>query len=133
MIAVLAPLKRWTNRQPLYFCCWPPRHVRPVRDPEPSVRGAGGALAGRGESHGRRPAVLPLRYAQGVLLLTGIVFVMGMINSYFTPEAHPRAAWPGTPRAPPTVMARASASHPFCSCSAVPLFIGFVQAGVPLA
>jgi uncharacterized membrane protein YraQ (UPF0718 family) len=64
--------------------------------------------------------------------LTGIVFVMGMINSYFTPE-RTRAMLAGRTEGVANVMAASlGIVTPFCSCSAVPLFIGFVQAGVPL-
>lgn len=67
-----------------------------------------------------------------LLLLTGVVFVMGMVNSYFTPE-RTRAWLAGRPLGVANVMAAAlGVVTPFCSCSAVPLFIGFVQAGVPL-
>src|SRR3989338_10689027 len=67
-----------------------------------------------------------------LLLLTGVVFVMGMVNSYFTPE-RTRALLAGRTEGAANVMAAAlGIVTPFCSCSAVPLFIGFVQAGVPL-
>ncbi len=67
-----------------------------------------------------------------LLLLTGIVFVMGMVNSYFTPE-RTRALLVGRAEGVANVMAASlGVVTPFCSCSAVPLFIGFVQAGVPL-
>lgn len=67
-----------------------------------------------------------------LLLLTGIVFLMGMINSYFTPE-RTRALLAGRSEGVANVMAAGlGVVTPFCSCSAVPLFIGFVQAGVPL-
>lgn len=67
-----------------------------------------------------------------LMLLTGIVFVMGMINSYFTPE-RTRALLAGRTEGVANVMAASlGVVTPFCSCSAVPLFIGFVQAGVPL-
>lgn len=67
-----------------------------------------------------------------LLLLAGIVFVMGMINSHFTPE-HTRALLAGRREGVGNVMAASlGIVTPFCSCSAVPLFIGFVQAGVPL-
>ena len=71
-----------------------------------------------------------------LLLLTGIVFVMGMVNSYFTPE-RTRALLAGSHGQRREGMANVMAASlgvvtPFCSCSAVPLFIGFVQAGVPL-
>lgn len=67
-----------------------------------------------------------------LLLLTGVVFVMGMVNSYFTPE-RTRALLAGRSEGAANVMAASlGVVTPFCSCSAVPLFIGFVQAGVPL-
>ncbi len=67
-----------------------------------------------------------------LLLLTGVVFAMGMINSYFTPE-RTRALLAGRTEGVANVMAAGlGIVTPFCSCSAVPLFIGFVQAGVPL-
>jgi len=67
-----------------------------------------------------------------LLLLTGVVFVMGMINSYFTPE-RTRALLAGRAEGLGNVLAASlGVVTPFCSCSAVPLFIGFVQAGVPL-
>jgi len=57
---------------------------------------------------------------------------MGMINSYFTPE-RTRALLAGRSEGVANVMAASlGIVTPFCSCSAVPLFIGFVQAGVPL-
>jgi hypothetical protein len=71
-----------------------------------------------------------------LLLLTAVVFVMGMVNSYFTPE-RTRALLAGRDGPASEGLANVMAASlgivtPFCSCSAVPLFIGFVQAGVPL-
>ncbi len=67
-----------------------------------------------------------------LLLLTGVVFVMGMVNTYFTPE-RTRALLAGRTHGIANGMAAAlGAVTPFCSCSSVPLFIGFLQAGVPL-
>ncbi len=71
-----------------------------------------------------------------LMLLTAVVFVMGMVNSYFTPE-RTRVLLAGrdgqTREGVANVMAASlGIVTPFCSCSAVPLFIGFVQAGVPL-
>jgi uncharacterized membrane protein YraQ (UPF0718 family) len=67
-----------------------------------------------------------------LLLLAGVVFVMGMVNSHFTPE-RTRALLAGRTEGVANAMAAGlGIVTPFCSCSAVPLFIGFVQAGVPL-
>jgi uncharacterized protein len=57
---------------------------------------------------------------------------MGMVNTWFTPE-RTRALLAGRSEGASNVMAAGlGVLTPFCSCSAVPLFIGFVQAGVPL-
>ena len=67
-----------------------------------------------------------------LMLLAAVVFVMGMVNSYFTPE-RTRALLAGRTEGVANVLAASlGIVTPFCSCSAVPLFIGFVQAGVPL-
>jgi len=67
-----------------------------------------------------------------LLLLLAVVFVMGIIRSYFTPE-RTRKALSGRGEFKGNVMsALLGVVTPFCSCSAVPLFIGFVTAGVPL-
>ena len=67
-----------------------------------------------------------------LMLLTLIVFVVGIIRSYFTPE-RTRQILAGKRESVGNVMAAMlGIVTPFCSCSAVPLFMGFVQAGVPL-
>lgn len=67
-----------------------------------------------------------------LLLLVGIVFVMGVIQTFFAPE-HTRALLSGRRLGLGNVLAAAlGIVTPFCSCSAVPLFIGFLSAGVPL-
>jgi len=67
-----------------------------------------------------------------MLLLTLIVFAMGMVRSWFSPEKT-RALLSGKREGVGNVLsAGLGILTPFCSCSAVPLFIGFVSAGVPL-
>jgi len=67
-----------------------------------------------------------------MMLLTLIVFIVGVIRSFFT-QARTRKILAGKRQASGNVMAAAlGVVTPFCSCSAVPLFLGFVQAGVPL-
>ena len=67
-----------------------------------------------------------------LLLLTLAVFVMGVVRSFFSPE-RTRALLAGKREGVGNVMAASlGVVTPFCSCSAVPLFIGFVSAGVPL-
>jgi uncharacterized membrane protein YraQ (UPF0718 family) len=67
-----------------------------------------------------------------LLLLLGIMTGISFLRSYFPPERM-RAALAGRGTFPATVGAAAfGVVTPFCSCSAVPLFIGFVEAGIPL-
>lgn len=67
-----------------------------------------------------------------LLLLTLIVFLMGIVRSYFSPEKT-RALLEKKSLFFGNVLASVLGIFtPFCSCSAVPLFIGFVEAGIPL-
>jgi len=67
-----------------------------------------------------------------LMLLVLIVFVMGVVRSFFSPEKT-RALLSGRAEGVGNTMAAClGIVTPFCSCSAVPLFIGFVSAGVPL-
>src|SRR5664280_3256847 len=67
-----------------------------------------------------------------LILLAVIVFVVGIIRSYFSPEKT-RKALEGKPLFAGNVMAASlGVFTPFCSCSAIPLFIGFVESGIPL-
>jgi uncharacterized membrane protein YraQ (UPF0718 family) len=67
-----------------------------------------------------------------LLLLSAVVFAMGIVRSYFSPErtrailARHDGVWNNV------LAAALGVVTPFCSCSAVPLFIGFLTAGVPL-
>jgi uncharacterized membrane protein YraQ (UPF0718 family) len=67
-----------------------------------------------------------------LLLLTVVVFAVGIVRSFFTPE-RTRRILAGTRESVGNVLAALlGVVTPFCSCSAVPLFIGFVTTGVPL-
>ena len=67
-----------------------------------------------------------------LLLLTVIVFVVGIIRSFFSPEKT-RKALEGKPLFVGNVMASTlGIVTPFCSCSAIPLFLGFMESGIPL-
>ena len=67
-----------------------------------------------------------------LLLLVAIVFVMGIVQTFFAPE-RTRALLSGKRVGVGNVLAASlGIVTPFCSCSAVPLFIGFLSAGVPL-
>ncbi len=66
------------------------------------------------------------------LLLTTIVFVVAVIRAYFSPEKTKRILTHKKEIIGNILAALLGIVTPFCSCSAVPLFIGFVEAGVPL-
>jgi hypothetical protein len=67
-----------------------------------------------------------------MMLLTLVVFGVGIVRSFFTP-ARTRAILAGKAEAVGNVLAAVlGIVTPFCSCSAVPLFLGFVTTGVPL-
>ena len=134
MSAVSAPLRRWPGRQPLLFltlaaAAWFGLYQLLLPAAEALVT----ALpVERGSRLGGALQFFFYDTPKVLLLLTGIVFVMGMVNSYFTPE-RTRALLAGRTEGAANVMAAGlGVVTPFCSCSAVPLFIGFVQAGVPL-
>lgn len=66
------------------------------------------------------------------LLLTTIVFVVAIIRAYFPPEKTKRILSHEREYIGNVMAALLGIVTPFCSCSAVPLFIGFVEAGIPL-
>ncbi len=66
------------------------------------------------------------------LLLTTIVYVVALIRAYFPPEKTKRILSHKREYIGNIMAALLGIVTPFCSCSAVPLFIGFVEAGVPL-
>jgi uncharacterized membrane protein YraQ (UPF0718 family) len=134
MIVVPASLKRWPSQRPLLFlllaaAAWAGLYQTLT----PTAEALVAALPVERDS----PLGGALQFflydtPKVLLLLAGIVFVMGMVNSYFTPE-RTRAMLAGRTEGAANVLAASlGIVTPFCSCSAVPLFIGFVQAGVPL-
>lgn len=67
-----------------------------------------------------------------LMLLVLIIFIVGILRSFFTPE-RTRKALEGRKTFTGNVMAALlGIVTPFCSCSAIPLFLGFVESGVPL-
>ncbi|MBK1709536.1 permease [Marichromatium gracile] len=66
------------------------------------------------------------------VLLVLVIYVMGLLRAMLSPE-RVRAFVRGRPDWQARGMAvTLGAVTPFCSCSSVPLFIGFVEAGIPL-
>ena len=134
MNASFAPLLHWPKRQPLPFllvaaAAW--LGLYQMLAPASEALVAALPVDRSGDLGGALQFFL-YDTPKVLLLLTGVVFVMGMINSYFTPE-RTRALLAGRTEGAANVMAASlGIVTPFCSCSAVPLFIGFVQAGVPL-
>jgi uncharacterized membrane protein YraQ (UPF0718 family) len=67
-----------------------------------------------------------------LMLLSLIVFGVGIIRTFFTPE-RTRQILAGRRESYGNIFAAGlGIVTPFCSCSAIPLFIGFLKAGVPL-
>ncbi|HEX2867762.1 MAG TPA: permease [Ignavibacteriales bacterium] len=67
-----------------------------------------------------------------LLLLTLIVFVVGIIRTYFSPERTRRLLGGKNHFTGNVLASMLGIVTPFCSCSAIPLFLGFVESGVPL-
>ncbi len=67
-----------------------------------------------------------------LMLLTLVVFGVGIIRSFFTPERTRRILANKRESVGNVLAALLGVVTPFCSCSAVPLFIGFVTTGIPL-
>jgi uncharacterized protein len=67
-----------------------------------------------------------------LLLLSGMIFLISILRTFFSPE-RTRAMLGGKRQGIGNVLAAMlGIVTPFCSCSAVPLFIGFVESGIPL-
>jgi uncharacterized protein len=67
-----------------------------------------------------------------LLLLTLIIFIIGIVRSYFSPEKT-RKVLEGKSLFTGNILASLlGIVTPFCSCSAIPLFLGFVEAGIPV-
>jgi uncharacterized membrane protein YraQ (UPF0718 family) len=67
-----------------------------------------------------------------LMLLALVVFAVGIIRTFFTPERARRMLAGKNEFVGNVLAALLGIVTPFCSCSAVPLFIGFVTTGVPL-
>jgi uncharacterized membrane protein YraQ (UPF0718 family) len=67
-----------------------------------------------------------------LLLLVAMIFGIGIVRTFFSPE-RARTLLGGRRQGVGNVLAAGlGVVTPFCSCSAVPLFIGFVESGIPL-
>jgi hypothetical protein len=66
------------------------------------------------------------------LLLLVIVFIVGIIRTFITPERVRKIVGKKKEGIGNVLAAIFGIPTPFCSCSAVPLFIGFIESGIPL-
>ncbi|MBU1223542.1 MAG: permease [Gammaproteobacteria bacterium] len=134
MNAFAAQLKHWPRRQPALFLAlsallW----FAVYQTLTPASEALVAALPVERDSHlGGALQFFLYDTPKVLLLLTGIVFVMGIVHTFVSPE-RTRALLSGRRLGVGNAMAASlGIVTPFCSCSAVPLFIGFLQAGVPL-
>lgn len=67
-----------------------------------------------------------------LILLAVAIFIITIIRSYFPPEKTKKYLGHKHTLSGHVLAALVGILTPFCSCSAVPLFIGFIEAGVPL-
>ncbi|RBP61093.1 hypothetical protein DES36_11592 [Alkalibaculum bacchi] len=67
-----------------------------------------------------------------VLLLCSLIFIISYIQSYFPPERTKQILGRFHGIGANTVAALLGTVTPFCSCSSIPLFMGFTSAGLPL-
>lgn len=67
-----------------------------------------------------------------LILLFVIIFIVSIIRSYLPPEKIREILSRKNKYAGNVLASLLGIITPFCSCSAIPLFLGFVQAGVPL-
>lgn len=87
---------------------------------------------GRGTHLGEAVAFFLYDVPKVLMLLILVVFGVGILRSFFTPEKT-RSILAGKKESAGNVLAAGlGIATPFCTCSAIPLFIGFIEAGVPL-
>ena len=66
------------------------------------------------------------------VLLCVLIFIISYIQSYFPPERSKKIMGRFHGIGANTVAALLGTVRPFCSCSSIPIFIGFTSAGLPL-
>lgn len=66
------------------------------------------------------------------ILLCGLIFIISIIQSYFPPERSKKILGRFHGIGANIISALLGTVTPFCSCSSIPLFIGFTSAGLPL-
>ena len=86
----------------------------------------------RGSTSGEAANFFVYETAKIFLMLAVIIFAVSVIRSYFPPERTKKILSHKRTFIGNITAALLGVVTPFCSCSAVPVFIGFVEAGVPL-
>jgi uncharacterized membrane protein YraQ (UPF0718 family) len=101
---------------------------------EPAMRWLTGSLLGLDPATHLGSAVrfFAFEAPKVLMLLVIVVFGVGVARSFFTPERTRRILAGSRESIGNVLAALLGVVTPFCSCSAVPLFIGFVTTGVPL-
>jgi uncharacterized membrane protein YraQ (UPF0718 family) len=101
---------------------------------EPLSRWIAHALFGlpRGSHVGEAVAFFFYDVPKILLLLSGMIFVITIVRSFFSAERARRLLSGKRAGLGNVLAATLGIVTPFCSCSAVPLFIGFVESGIPL-
>lgn len=66
------------------------------------------------------------------LLLTGVIFLIGILRSFVTPEQTRKVLHQRNLLWGHAIASLLGIVSPFCTCSTIPLFIGFVESGIPL-
>ncbi len=67
-----------------------------------------------------------------LLLLVLIIYFVGIVRTYFSPEKTRRLLEGKSLFTGNILASLLGIVTPFCSCSAIPLFLGFVEAGIPI-
>jgi uncharacterized membrane protein YraQ (UPF0718 family) len=67
-----------------------------------------------------------------LVLLTLVIYIMGLLRALLSPERVREFIRRRSNVGAHTMAVGLGAVTPFCSCSSIPLFIGFVEAGIPL-
>ncbi len=89
------------------------------------------ALA-RGSHLGEAVAFFLYDVPKILLLLSGMIFLLTIVRTFFSPERTRQLLGGKRVGIGNVLAALLGIVTPFCSCSAVPLFIGFVESGIPL-
>jgi uncharacterized protein len=87
---------------------------------------------GRGSSLGDAVAFFLYDVPKILLLLSGMIFLITIVRTFFSAERTRRLLGGKRVGIGNVLAAMLGIVTPFCSCSAVPLFIGFVESGIPL-